>query len=386
MEVELTCPQCGLLYHVPVLLPVCNHCLCLACAATIQQQVACGGIGSSSNGSISSSAIVAGSSSTSTTNADDSEVDKVSVLSDADSGVSSCGSSGGGGGGNASRPTSLVGASSSDNGVGCSGSSGVGSGSSLVVDTCSASSSSFYTLVCPECSTVNKLDDSGAHGLPRYKLMESLVDKYRQKAAIAERCQLCEQPDTSVNPDEILNTNKNLETPRLESQLENSLIGPQRTLNFDCQKQDKTSQSQSSVPAESDYVDSRREATVFCEQCHVFYCCQCRVTCHPNRGPLAAHRMMSVAEGRALLRERRRQRASRCPLHPQEALSMFCVQCHVTMCVACLSSGQHHVHDVHAVTAITQTRKVRLGIGEVIRRDAVNCSLTINFFLLFYPP
>lgn len=254
MEVELTCPHCGVLYHVPVLLS-CNHSLCLACAATLQEPC-----------------------SSRTDEEEGCEVDKVSVLSDADSGVS-C----------SSRPTSLVGALDSNSGV--SSDSG-GSHSTPTAAHC-------FTLVCPQCSSINKLDEGGAHSLPKYKLLETLVDKFRQRAAIAEKCQLCDGA---------------------------SII--------------------------------REDATLFCDQCLVFYCDNCRDTCHPKRGPLAAHNMISVAEGRSLLRERRKEADARCSAHPQETLSMFCMQCRVSMCVTCLSNGRHHVHDVHAITAITQTRKV----------------------------
>lgn len=253
MEVELTCPHCGILYHVPVLLG-CNHSLCLACAATLQEPC-----------SVREEENV-------------NEVDKVSVLSDTDSGVS-CNS----------RPTSLVGASSDGGGSNASDTSS---------HSADSNNSPAFTLVCPQCSAVNKLDDGGAHTLPRYKIMEILVDKFRQRTSLPETCQLC--------------------------------VGT-----------------------------TRNDASLFCDQCSVFYCDICRETCHPKRGPLAAHIMSSVAEGRTLLRERRRETDAKCTSHPQETLSMFCVQCRVSMCVTCLSNGQHHVHDVHAVTAITQTRKVR---------------------------
>ena len=259
MDVELACPLCGWLYHVPVLLP-CAHTLCLSCAATLQEPLA---KSSEDDGSV--------------------EVDKVSVLSDTDSGVS-CNS----------RPTSIVISSpTSEHPTGGNSSDGYSSSSSQ--------NSVTYSILCPQCSVVNKLEDGGAHTLPKYKLMETLVDKYKEKHNITEKCQLC--------------TN---------STSDNSL---------------------------------RNDATVFCDQCAVFYCNKCQQTCHPKRGPLAAHIMLSVNEGKNLLKERRRNKDIKCCAHPTETLSMYCVQCKATICVACLTGG-HRGHEVHALPAVTQSRKV----------------------------
>lgn len=243
MEDELRCGQCGGFYHVPVLLE-CRHALCLACARELQKATTPprgedeGGEGGES-----------------------SEVDKLSVLSDADSGVS-C----------SSRPTSLV----------------------------DPPPPPAYTITCPSCSAVTATDEGGAGGLPRYRVLAAVVDKHLERYQVAEPCQLCEG---------------------------------------------------SGAP---------RPAQVFCDQCLVFYCSACRDACHPARGPLASHWLVSVAEGRALVRARRREREGRCPRHPQEHVSMFCRTCRIPVCVLCLTHDQqhHHHHDVHALNALTKTHKV----------------------------
>lgn len=257
MEEELRCSQCTGYYHVPVIL-VCRHALCLACAGALQKPAA-PPARSEDEGSVAPAEDLH----------ETSEVDKLSVLSDADSGVS-C----------SSRPTSLVGApeggSSSD----------------------PPPPPPVYTIACPQCSVLTPTDEAGAQGLTRFKVLAAVVDKHLERYQVAEPCQLC---DAATAP---------------------------------------------------------RPAQVFCDQCLVFYCGPCREACHPARGPLAAHWLVSVAEGRALLRARRREREGRCTHHPQEHVSMYCLTCRLPVCVLCLHHGRHHAHDVHALNAVTKTHKV----------------------------
>uniref|UniRef100_A0AB74NKG8 Tripartite motif-containing 9 n=1 Tax=Penaeus monodon TaxID=6687 RepID=A0AB74NKG8_PENMO len=259
MEEELRCSQCTGYYHVPVIL-VCRHALCLACAGALQKPAA-PPARSEDEGSVAPAEDLH----------ETSEVDKLSVLSDADSGVS-C----------SSRPTSLVGApeggSSSD----------------------PPPPPPVYTIACPQCSVLTPTDEAGAQGLTRFKVLAAVVDKHLERYQVAEPCQLC---DAATAP---------------------------------------------------------RPAQVFCDQCLVFYCGPCREACHPARGPLAAHWLVSVAEGRALLRARRREREGRCTHHPQEHVSMYCLTCRLPVCVLCLHHGRHHAHDVHALNAVTKTHKTEL--------------------------
>uniref|UniRef100_A0A0P4W887 RING-type E3 ubiquitin transferase n=2 Tax=Scylla olivacea TaxID=85551 RepID=A0A0P4W887_SCYOL len=254
MEEELRCGHCGGYYHVPVLL-ACRHAMCLACARELQKPAAGntrveedggGGAGPEEGGG------------------EGAEVDKLSVLSDADSGVS-C----------SSRPASLVGGDPPP-------------------------PPPVYTVTCPLCSATTPMDDAGAAGLPRYRVLAAVVDKHLERYQVAEPCQLC------------------------------------------------------------DGQGAPRPAQLFCDQCLVFYCGPCRDACHPARGPLAAHWLVSVSEGRALLRARRREREGRCGHHPGEHVSMYCLTCRLPVCVLCLHHGRHHAHDVHALNAVTKARKTEL--------------------------
>ncbi|CAL4064006.1 unnamed protein product, partial [Meganyctiphanes norvegica] len=258
MEEELRCVHCRGYYHVPVLLQ-CRHSVCLNCAKSIQKPAA----------PPSRNTEDAAASSVDETTDVTSEVDKLSVLSDADSGVS-C----------SSRPTSLVGAE--------------GAGSETQPPP------AVFSIACPKCSQETHTDDQGAEGLTRYRVLAAVVDKHLERSQVAEPCQLCEG------------------------------------------------------------AEAPRAAQVFCDQCLVFYCNACRDSCHPARGPLAAHWLVSVAEGRALLRARRREREGRCGHHPQEHVSMYCLTCRLPVCVLCLHHGRHHAHDVHALNAVTKTHKTEV--------------------------
>lgn len=276
MEEELRCTQCSGFYHVPVLL-VCRHALCLACAGALQKPAGAPPPSSSSTRPDEDGGSSNGSSNvvpppTAEELHETSEVDKLSVLSDADSGVS-C----------SSRPTSLVGGSE------------VGGSNDHPPPP-----PPVYTINCPRCGVATPTDDSGAQGLTRFRVLAAVVDKHLERYQVAEPCQLCEGGDMA------------------------------------------------------------RPAQVFCDQCLVFYCGPCRDSCHPARGPLAAHWLVSVGEGRALLRARRREREGRCGHHPQEHVSMYCLTCRVPVCVLCLHHGRHHAHDVHALNAVTKTHKTEL--------------------------
>lgn len=92
MEEELRCPVCKQLYNNPVLLP-CFHALCLHCAVHLQQPASAAGSNAAS--SLENAESVASGSS----GGDYQESDKLSILSETDSGVVLC----------TSRPNSYVG-------------------------------------------------------------------------------------------------------------------------------------------------------------------------------------------------------------------------------------------------------------------------------------
>ncbi|KAL1139617.1 hypothetical protein AAG570_006599 [Ranatra chinensis] len=139
MEEELKCPVCKDLFDNPVLMP-CYHTLCLNCALALQSQ---------------SDQVAAAAAE---------EVDKLSILSETDSGVVCT-----------SRPNSYVGTPNMQG-----------------VLFPPLSNGGTLALACPLCSKTVYFDDNGAFNLPKYRAMKNIVEKYGEsKQASPHKCDLC---------------------------------------------------------------------------------------------------------------------------------------------------------------------------------------------------
>ena len=176
MEDELRCSNCKQLFVNPVLLP-CYHALCLACGLDLQIPASATTTNTLVHHSLhlhqqhsqsSSSSVSTGSSSaTESVSSDQDQADKVSILSEADSGVICC----------TSRPNSYAGTSNLQG---------------LIFPP----SGSVYSLACPVCRKIIFFDESGARNLPPYRAMESIVDRFCEREAL--RCQMCESDTPRV--------------------------------------------------------------------------------------------------------------------------------------------------------------------------------------------
>ncbi|KAF4521223.1 hypothetical protein B566_EDAN005434 [Ephemera danica] len=180
MEEELRCPTCKQFYSNPVLLP-CYHALCLACAVNSQQQStnnphAVAGPSTTQNHHHAGAASTSSSSSdtaseTAPGEQDCPDIDKLSILSETDSGVV-CNS----------RPNSYVGTPNNMQGI-------------LLFPP--LQSISALSLTCPVCHKVVYFDENGAHNLPRYRAMSNIVEKYTEGRRLQQQftqrvpCQLC---------------------------------------------------------------------------------------------------------------------------------------------------------------------------------------------------
>lgn len=172
--------MCKQLFANPVLLP-CYHALCMSCAVDCQVPSSTTTIVTAQvhqqphhllhnlhhhhhHSSSSSSGHSTGSSSTTeSVSSDQDQADKVSILSEADSGIISCNS----------RPGSYAGTPN------LQGLLFPPSGGAAV-----------FSLTCPTCRKIVFFDESGARNLPMYRTMESIVDRFCEREAL--RCQMCE--------------------------------------------------------------------------------------------------------------------------------------------------------------------------------------------------
>lgn len=175
MEEELRCPICKQLFVNPVLLP-CYHALCLACALDLQAPSSATAtsvvhhslhLHQQHSQSSSSSVSTGSSSATESVSSDQDQADKVSILSEADSGVICC----------TSRPNSYA-------------------GTPNLQGLLFPPSGSVYSLSCPVCRKTIFFDESGARNLPPYRAMESIVDRFCEREAL--RCQMCESQPPKV--------------------------------------------------------------------------------------------------------------------------------------------------------------------------------------------
>jgi tripartite motif-containing protein 9/67 len=98
----------------------------------------------------------------------------------------------------------------------------------------------------------------------------------------------------------------------------------------------------------------RQPAVVFCVQCKIAYCSQCRDRCHPPRGPLASHQMVAPSAAN----RHGPGSVSTCEDHPEEVLSTYCTSCNVGVCCLCTQSSKHVGHPVQALGALCKARKV----------------------------
>ncbi|XP_042144092.1 E3 ubiquitin-protein ligase TRIM9 [Ixodes scapularis] len=183
MEEELKCPACKHFYTNPVLLP-CSHSLCLNCALSAQQPANAPSTAStttttsaaSTHGTASSTSEDSGNSTNSSggapselgTAADYPDGDKLSLLSETDSGVVCT-----------SRPNSYVGTPNLQ-------------GVAMFPPMLLQGGVALLSLACPECHKLVYLDENGAHNLARNRALQNIVDKYGETRRLPVACQLCE--------------------------------------------------------------------------------------------------------------------------------------------------------------------------------------------------
>uniref|UniRef100_A0A183U2G4 B box-type domain-containing protein n=1 Tax=Toxocara canis TaxID=6265 RepID=A0A183U2G4_TOXCA len=115
--------------------------------------------------------------------------------------------------------------------------------------------------------------------------------------------------------------------------------------------------------------DQPAEASVFCEQCDIYYCQPCQSSLHPARGPLATHKLVHPSARRpsrspasvAPIKE------SNCSNHATEILSMYCMVCRMAVCGICLQEIRHTNHDVQSLEKTCKAQKVGIFMRMLFR-------------------
>ena len=177
----------------------------------------------------------------------------------------------------------------------------------------SSSAKSLYSiyLPCPQCQQMIYMDETGIESLAKNTCLENIIERYMEAKKCPIKCQMC-PPSALVSADSDSDNNK----------------------------------------------ASEREAVVMCEQCETFYCEQCRECCHPMRGPLQKHSLVPVKMGRDLLRRKNKMRESKCPDHPSEQVSLYCMVCKSACCHLCVSDSVHLNHDMQQINLFSKSQKV----------------------------
>lgn len=348
MEDELKCSYCQKFFCNPVLLP-CFHSLCYACALHLQetynnqsksntQTLKSSHSNSNSNSSSSSrtqstspTSISPNSiSSSSSTNIDHmnhtmsitdlgssivSDLDKLSVFSEADSGIqtnpnpnSSINSGHSSISSNSSRPNSYMYSQSEYSNLSIRSSSHqVDNSKSLPLPLPPPlplfPTTPLYStfLPCPQCNRMIYMDDTGVDSLTKNTCLENIVERYTDTKKVNIKCQMC--PNDSSTP---------------------------------------------------------RDASVMCEQCEIYYCEDCCEQCHPKRGPLLKHNLVAPKYGRDIVKRKNRIKESVCADHQNEALSYYCLLCKCSCCSECITDTSHINHQMQPINTHCKMQKAEL--------------------------
>lgn len=328
MEDELKCSYCNKFYCNPVLLP-CFHSLCYTCAHQLQskfnsQQPSSNTPTLKSSNSISPHSSISSSSSANidrmsqTLSITDlgssivSDLDKLSVFSETDSGIqnhpnpnssiNSGRSSASSGSCHSSRPNSYMYAQSETY-------SNLSIRSNQLQKSLPAPpplplfpTTTLYStfLPCPECNRMIYMDETGIESLTKNTCLENIVERYTDSKKVGIKCQMC--PNDS-----------DLET---------------------------------------------KEAVSMCEQCEIYYCEQCCEQFHPARGPLIKHVLVQPRLGRDLIKRRNRSKESVCADHHDENVSLYCLLCKCSCCTQCVDDTSHINHQMQPINTFCKAQKV----------------------------
>ncbi|GMS79448.1 hypothetical protein PENTCL1PPCAC_1623 [Pristionchus entomophagus] len=328
MEEELRCSHCRRYFEDPILLG-CGHSYCRSCALKVSQgpsttrpctpgsghtgsfALSVAGSPLSPQPSSSSEITLLTSGASDTVSLCDQESDKMSIISESDSGVVVSSS-------RSSRPSSIIGQPLS---------------LSRLPNILTPSTSGLQ-VGCLSChKTTYFADESSIVSAPANIAVRNLVQRY--SAA---------QPSCSTP------------TPSASGAAATAAAGPPPPACEFCSSGDAAE----AVPA-----------SITCLDCRYSYCSSCAEAMHPPRGPFASHKIVDAAAGSGGAATPRRPLPpppfgavgadeARCSTHRADPLTMFCAACKILVCCRCLQDARHTNHDIQALPITCKTQKAEL--------------------------
>ena len=159
------------------------------------------------------------------------------------------------------------------------------------------------------------MSDTGVDSLTKNTCLENIVERYSESKKLTIKCQMC--PPSSM-----------------------------------LSSSDQDPAEQSSAAA------GERDAVIMCEQCEIYYCDECRESCHPMRGPLMKHTLVAPKLGRDLIKRKNRIKESKCSDHPNEFVSLYCLVCKSSCCALCVNDSVHMNHQMQQINIFAKSQKV----------------------------
>lgn len=190
-----------------------------------------------------------------------------------------------------------------------------------------------YGLNCFNCNQiVALLDNKGIGRLPRNYALERIIKRL-------------------VNPKDLTDsTNLKSTFENLEPFLFNSNLDPIDRIGGPL--------CQLCEPAEN------QTASVWCEQCEIFYCTTCRNRCHPAKGPLTRHVLHESIKAVEIIKIKRGHNLLMCFNHSNVIPTLYCVTCNLIVCHECLTPNpdqleiQHSKHEIQPLIGVCKSKKV----------------------------
>ncbi|CAD5224588.1 unnamed protein product [Bursaphelenchus okinawaensis] len=313
MEQELKCPLCRGLLVDPILLQ-CSHSYCRECAMKALQKTTSAVSPPCSSSSASDTASICISD-------PDQECDKLSMVSETDSGVCIYNNGANGNSSKGSRPSSFLGSLPSS------------STPSSRLHSLITPLTTGHTIVCDKCQKTSFFaDESAVTNQAANLAIKRLVDRFRK------------------------------------TQLTNS---------------DTVGSNTVAAPSCCQWCEDgkQNEATLYCEPCGYFYCVDCQPVIHPPRGPLKDHKFVAADSivKKKVLAQHEPVEEHRCDSHPDEVLTMYCSTCSVSLCCQCIQASRHLTHQVQSLATTVKTKKSELSrVLQELSEKAKKASEDIN--------